>query len=164
MHSTTPVSSQPLILRYGYSRWAALVILLAFGGFSFFFWSKGISGWPAVIWFGFSAFAILGGFIFGETQIVADTGKVVRVWKLLGFFTVYRREYSLTSFRGIQQRHFRGAEDSTWTVGLLDPFGRFLAVQWFVCGNVEGACSEAAVYASHLSHLTGLPIVETYVA
>jgi hypothetical protein len=164
MHQATRINSQPLILRYGYSRWAALIILLAFGGFSYWFWREGISGWPAVVWFGFSAFVIVGGFLFGHTEVVADVGKVVRVWKLLGLLTLWRREYSLTSFRGVQQRHFRGAEDSTWMVGFLDPFGRFLAVQWFLSGSVEGACSEAADYASHLSQLTGLPIVETYVA
>jgi hypothetical protein len=95
------------------------------------------------------------------------------VWGRLYFSTDYVVDFSpfwpitqkvIDAFRGVQQRHFRGAEDSTWTVGLVDPFGRFLALQSFVSGRVEGACSEAAVYASQLSQLTGLPIVETHVA
>jgi len=160
MRPATPMSSQPLVLPYGYSRWAALIILLAFGGFSCWFWRAGISGWPAIIWFGFSAFVIGAGFLFGQTQVIPETGKVVRIWKLLGFLAVWHREYSLTSFRGVQRRHYRGAEESTWKVGLVDPFGRFLAVQYFLSAGVEGPCSEAAVYASKLAQLTGLPILE----
>ena len=126
-------------------------------GLSYVFWQSGISGFPAVIWFSFAALVILFCLTFGDTQFYDAPPRVFRRWRFLGFIPIWRREFPLNRFVGVQ-RYGPTTEDSTWMVGLVEPSGRFLAVQWSC-----GPCAEANGYALHLSEITGLPLVETSV-
>jgi hypothetical protein len=133
-------------------------------GFSYFFWRGGISGWPAVVWFSFAALVILLCLSFGSTEFQPAPARVFRQWRFLGFIPVWRREYSLDTFTGIQPRLQRGPQesDSMWFVGLVQQSGKFLAIQWFYTGS-NALCAEASGYALRLSEVTGLPLVETHV-
>ncbi len=132
------MNSKPLILRYGHSRSARVTVSSAFWAITCVFWLEGIEAWPAML--AVALVVTAAGLLSGETQVVPDTAKVVRIWRVIGLITFWRREYSLTSFLGVQQRCTRSPDSSTWKVGLVDPFGRFLAVQWFFSGKIEGGC------------------------
>ena len=158
-------SSPPSIrLRYGAGIGAQLIGVTAALGFSYFFWRGGISGLSAVIWFSFAALVILFCLTFGDTQFQTAPPRVFRQWRFLGFIPLWRRDYSLDTFTGVQRRHRRGPQpvDGIWMVGLVKRSGRFLAVQWFYTGS-DGPCPEANRYALELAELTGLPLVETHV-
>jgi hypothetical protein len=150
--------------RYGAGVTAQLVGAVAALGFSFFFWREGISGVAAVIWLSFAFLVVLFCLTFGDTQFQAAPPRVFRQWKFLGLIPVWRRDYSLDTFTGIQRRHRRGPDDGIWTVGFVGASGGFLAVQWFYSGSSDGPCPEANVYALQLAEITGLPLVETRVA
>lgn len=126
---------------------------------SYLFWELGISGFPAVIWFSFAAFVTLFCLTFGDTRFYDAPPRVFRQWRFLGFIPIRRREYPLDAFVGVRCRHHPGAEDGMSMVGLVEPSGRFLAVQWFCSGSIDRPSPEAHRYALHLSEITGLPLL-----
>jgi hypothetical protein len=157
-------SASPVVgVRYGAGIGPQLFGVVVILGLSYLFWREGISGFPAAIWFSFAVLVILFCLTFGNTQFQAAPPRVFRQWRFLGLFPVWRREYSLDIFTGVQCRRRRGPEDSIWTVGLLEPSGRFLPVQWFYSGSIDGPCPEANGYALSLAEITRLPLVETHV-
>lgn len=157
----TQTSIRPKVRdRYGVGIGPQLLGAAFVFGLSYFFWQEGISGFPAVIWISFAAFVILSCVTFGDTQFYDAPPRLFRQWRFLGCISIWRREYPLGTFVGVQRRHRPGADDSMWMVGLVESSGRFRPVQWFYSGSVDGPSPEANVYALHLSEITGLPLVE----
>jgi hypothetical protein len=151
-------------VRYGAGIGPQLIGFVVVIGLSYCFWQEGICGWPAIIWFSFAALVALLCLTLGETQFQSDPPQVFRQWKFLGFIPLWRREYSMNAFIGIQQRHVQHHEDTPniWTVGLIGPSGKFLAVQWFSSGKIGDSNPEANEFALRLSEMTRLPLVETH--
>ena len=154
-------AQKQLLLPGGCKRLAGLVLILSFDVFTtwvIYTWS---SGRDAIAWACIMLLLTLPMLAFADTVISAESGRVVQLWRLLGIWTVWRQEYPLGSFTGIQQRYFRGAEDSAWQVGLRSSLGRFLPVQVFFAGSEQSRCPEADSYARELAELTGLQLLET---
>jgi hypothetical protein len=154
-HSTTSPKKR---IRYGAGVGRQLFGAVVAIGLSYFFWVAGISGFPAVLWFAFATFVTLFCLTFGETVFHDKPLRVIRRWRFLGFVPIWWREYSQDAFVAVQRRHRPTSEDSFWTVGLVETSGRFLPVQWFYTGSIDGPCPEASTFAAHLSEVTGLPL------
>jgi hypothetical protein len=164
-HGTTQSNqSSVVVLRYGYVVNHMLGVVFALG-LGYFAWRMGISGLPAVIGFSLLALIALRCLIFGETQFQAIPPRVSRQWRFLGFIPVWRRDYPLNRFTGVQRRHreirAEGEVNSSWTVGLVGPSGRFLPVQLFSSLGFDHPCPEVDTYASRLAEVTRLPLLES---
>lgn len=158
----TAQSPQPNVFkfRYGYAGRQLLGAVVALGLGYLFWWLK-ISGLPALFLFPALALVILWCLTFRETQIQTTSPRVTHQWLFLGIVPIWRRDYPLEAFKGIQCRHrdISEARDSTfymWTVGLLCQSGQFLPVQWFAGGDI----TKVDAYASRLGEITRLPLLE----
>lgn len=98
-----------------------------------------------------------------ETWIDPQAQCVQRRWYLMGWFTLYSRQFPLSDFTGVridlsQKAEFR----DMWWVVLKRKSGTELSIQWF--DEPEGNCPpQACECAQKISKITGLHLAEIVV-
>jgi hypothetical protein len=146
----------PVILRYGHPRCGAAIIVTAV---ALLFCIDPSLSFSAFGWFVFVWLILIASMGFGETQVLLNGNRVLRVWRWLGLIPLRRREYSLADLNNVQLCHFSTMQGSYWHVGLIDRSGRFLRIQSFLSCSMGAPCRAANRYASQLSEFTGLPLM-----
>ena len=157
MTTQLPTAEQPVVLKFGHSRWTWLFLLTIFCAFGWGLWQLGMRGIAALLWFAVSAAVVALFCVVVETQLF--TTRVVRIWRLFGRMTVRQHEFSLASFRGVEQRRLGVDDDISWQVGLLHGSGKFMVVQGFGGGTETEPPEECRTYSRQLAQVTGLPLL-----
>lgn len=149
-----------LKIRYGHGfgvflRTLTVVVAVAL---SFAGWVAGLSDFEAILSFSFFGLVILWCLTFGDTEFQSVARRIQRTWKFLALVPLWRRRYSMDSFRAVQQRRHHFAEDDKVMVGLVFLAGGFLTVQCFHVSQSGDACLEADALQSRIAEVSGLPV------